>query len=165
MAYKKSIIDQNLKGIAHPKRLPCPWKVQNWNGRGRLNFWATPSKFWRKWYFFKIYKWCYYHLSKFSFLHRRPGVEESLSKSTFALGLKTSGLQKQQSVSFLFASDLTFNSQIKVFFMQKTRLNLKIFSCINRKHFFLFLSPWVQWIPRKLEFFGPCSQPRMYALG
>ena len=36
----------NLKGIAHLKRLPCPWEVWNWNGRGRLNFWATPSRFW-----------------------------------------------------------------------------------------------------------------------
>ena len=27
MAYKKSIIDQNLKGIAHLKRLPRPWEV------------------------------------------------------------------------------------------------------------------------------------------
>ena len=61
MAYKKSIIDQNLKGIAHLKRLPCPWEVWNWNGRGRLNFWATPFKFWKKWYFSKIYKWYYYH--------------------------------------------------------------------------------------------------------
>ena len=57
MAYKRFIIDQNLKGIAHLIRLPRPWEVWNQNGRGRFNFWATPSKFWEKWYFLKIYKW------------------------------------------------------------------------------------------------------------
>ena len=35
----------NMKGIAHLKRLPRPWEVQNWNGRSGSIFWATPSKF------------------------------------------------------------------------------------------------------------------------
>ena len=35
----------NMKGIAHLKRLPRPWEVQNWNGHSGSIFWATPSKF------------------------------------------------------------------------------------------------------------------------
>ena len=43
--YKRSMFDQNLKGLAQKLGLPRPWQVQNWNGRGGLNFWATTSKF------------------------------------------------------------------------------------------------------------------------
>ena len=55
--YKKSITDQNFKGIPQKIGLPCPWEVQNWNGRGGRNFWATTSKFWENSYFLKIFKW------------------------------------------------------------------------------------------------------------
>ena len=55
--YKKSISDQNFKGIAQKIGLPCPWEVQNWNERGGRNFWATTSKFWENSYFLKIFKW------------------------------------------------------------------------------------------------------------
>ena len=86
-AYKKSIIDQNLKGIAHLKRLPCPWEVWNWNGHGRLNFWATPSKVWEKWYFFlrssndlTIIFGNFHNYKSFKKCTQviRPGVEDSL---------------------------------------------------------------------------------------
>ena len=43
--YKRSMLDENLKGLAQKLGLPRPWQVQNWNGRGGLNFWATTSKF------------------------------------------------------------------------------------------------------------------------
>ena len=43
--YKRSMLDQNLKGLAQKLGLPRPWQVQNWNGHGGLNFWATTSKF------------------------------------------------------------------------------------------------------------------------
>ena len=55
--YKKSISDQNFKGISQKIGLPHPWEVQNWNGRGRHSFSATNSKFWGNSYFLKIFKW------------------------------------------------------------------------------------------------------------
>ena len=55
--YKRSKNDQNFKDLAQKLRLPCPWQVQNWNGRGGRNFWATTSKFWENSYFLKIFKW------------------------------------------------------------------------------------------------------------
>ena len=55
--YKKSITDQNFKGIPQKIGLPRPWEVQNWNGRGGHSFWATTSKFWGNSYFLKIFKW------------------------------------------------------------------------------------------------------------
>ena len=42
--YKKYTFDQNLEGVTQKLRLPRPWEVQNWNGPGRLIFWATASK-------------------------------------------------------------------------------------------------------------------------
>ena len=45
MAYKKSIIDQNLEGVAEKLSLPHPLEFQNWNGCSGLNFWAISSKF------------------------------------------------------------------------------------------------------------------------
>ena len=33
--------------MAQKIRLPCLSEVQNWNGHGRLNFWATTFKFWK----------------------------------------------------------------------------------------------------------------------
>ena len=55
--YKKSISDQNFKGISQKIGLPRPWEVQNWNGRGGHSFWATTFKFWENSYFLKIFKW------------------------------------------------------------------------------------------------------------
>ena len=42
--------------------LPCPFMFQNSKGRGRPNFWARPSKFWKNIYFLKINKWCYHDI-------------------------------------------------------------------------------------------------------
>ena len=55
--YKKSISDQNFKGISQKIGLPHPWEVQNWNERGRHSFWATTFKLWENSYFLKIFKW------------------------------------------------------------------------------------------------------------
>ena len=48
-----SITDQNLKGVTQKLGLPHPSELQNWNGRGGHNFWATPSKFCENSYFCK----------------------------------------------------------------------------------------------------------------
>ena len=47
-------------GVTQKLGLPRPFKVQNWNGRGRLNFWATPMKLCKIAFFIKIFKWYYY---------------------------------------------------------------------------------------------------------
>ena len=59
--YKKYILFQNLRNVAQKLCLPCSFKVQNWNGRGKLDFSATHLKFWKNVYFLKIFKWYYYH--------------------------------------------------------------------------------------------------------
>ena len=43
--------------VAQKMRLPRPWEVQNWNGRGGHSFWATISKFCENSYFLKVFKW------------------------------------------------------------------------------------------------------------
>ena len=43
--YKRSMFDQNLKGLAQKLGLPRASQVQNWNGHGGFNFWATTTKF------------------------------------------------------------------------------------------------------------------------
>ena len=83
----------NMKGIAHLKRLPRPWEVQNWNGRSGLNFWATSSKFWEKWCFMKIYNnftiifGNSHYCKSFKKCTQaiRPGVKESLDNLTSIL--------------------------------------------------------------------------------
>ena len=37
-----------------------PFKLQNSNGHGGLNFWATPFRFWKSTYLLKLFKWFYY---------------------------------------------------------------------------------------------------------
>ena len=59
--YKKYMLDQNLEGVAQKVRLPRPSEVQNWKGRGRLNFWARALKFFTDTYFLKIFKWNLYN--------------------------------------------------------------------------------------------------------
>ena len=54
--YKRSMLDQNLKGLAEKIWLPRPWQVQNRNRCGRLNFWATSSKFFGNSYLNRIVK-------------------------------------------------------------------------------------------------------------
>ena len=49
---------QSLMGIAWKMVLPCPWPFQTSQGRGRLIFWATPSKFGEKIHLLIIFKWC-----------------------------------------------------------------------------------------------------------
>ena len=49
---------QSLMGIAWKMVLPCPWPFQTSQGRGRLIFWATPSKFGEKTHLLIIFKWC-----------------------------------------------------------------------------------------------------------
>ena len=39
--------------VAKRLSLPNPFKIKNWNGHGRLNFWATPSRFWENSYFWR----------------------------------------------------------------------------------------------------------------
>ena len=41
-----------------------PFILQNSNGRGGLNFWAAPFKFWKLTNFLKLSKWFYYTKSK-----------------------------------------------------------------------------------------------------
>ena len=125
-AYKRSIIDQNLEGITYLIRLPCPWEVQNWNEHGGLNFWATPSKFWKKWYFSKIFKWHYYHFWKFWLLQKFQKMYPSYpSRWREVLGLdqfrakyiKLKGLTPatpSQSLQFSKIMDLEYHSQSKM---------------------------------------------------
>ena len=40
--------------------LPRPFKVQNWKGRDRPKFWATPFKFSKSIQLLKIFEWYYY---------------------------------------------------------------------------------------------------------
>ena len=51
--YRKSISDQNIKGIPQKIGLPHPWEVQNWNGLGGRSFWATTFNFFWKFIFFE----------------------------------------------------------------------------------------------------------------
>ena len=60
--YKIYIFFQNLEGVAQKLSLPRPFILQNSKGRGRPNFWARPSKFWKNIYFLKINKWCYHDI-------------------------------------------------------------------------------------------------------
>ena len=59
--YKKYMLDQTLEGVPQKLRLPCPSEVQNWKGRGRLNFWARALKFFAVTYLLKIFKWYLHH--------------------------------------------------------------------------------------------------------
>ena len=49
---------QNLKSVVWKMTLPRPWPFQTSQGRGRLIFWVTPSKFGVKTHLLKMYKWC-----------------------------------------------------------------------------------------------------------
>ena len=53
MAYKKSIIDQNLEGVAEKLSLPYSFEVQIWNGYSRFDFWTISSKFFENSYLLK----------------------------------------------------------------------------------------------------------------
>ena len=44
LSIKDLCLTKNLKCLAQKLGLPRPWQVQNWNGCGGLNFWATTSK-------------------------------------------------------------------------------------------------------------------------
>ena len=55
---KRCVFSPNLEGVAQKISLPCPWPFQTSQGRGRLIFWATPSKFGEKIHLLIIFKWC-----------------------------------------------------------------------------------------------------------
>ena len=49
--YNKYIFFQSFIGVAQKLCLPRPFEVWISKGCGRLNFWATPMKFWKNIYF------------------------------------------------------------------------------------------------------------------
>ena len=53
-------LSQKEKSLAPKLTDWRPFKLQNSNGRGGLNFWATPFKFWKSTYLLKLFKWFYY---------------------------------------------------------------------------------------------------------
>ena len=57
-------LSQKEKSLAPKLTAWRPFILQNSNGRGRLNFWATPFKFWKSTNFLKLSKWFYYTKSK-----------------------------------------------------------------------------------------------------
>ena len=77
--YKRYILDQNLEGLTKEKRLPCPWQSQNRNGRSRLNFWATSSKFWENSYFLKMFKWYLNQFWIFSMVQELQKIQKLVS--------------------------------------------------------------------------------------
>ena len=53
-------------------------KFQNWNGRGRPNFWVTPLKFSKSIHLLEMFKWYYYHFLIFLLDSDLPKISVSV---------------------------------------------------------------------------------------
>ena len=75
--YKSCVFTQNLEGVTQKISLPCPWPFETSQGRGRLIFWATTSKFGEKTHLLMIFKW-------YEIMFLIPPLVSDLKKSGWA---------------------------------------------------------------------------------
>ena len=61
---KKAILE-SFVGVDQKLSLPHQFQFWTLNGRGRPNFWDTPTKLWKIIYFLQMNNWYYYQFFKF----------------------------------------------------------------------------------------------------
>ena len=86
-----------------------PFILQNSNGRGRLNFWATPFKFWKSTNFLKLSKWFYYTKSKSLLVSEI----KKLATSSLSIYRDLHGLFKTQNQTIFFSMKCHFALDMK----------------------------------------------------